>query len=263
MPDDKNPKIVTKGASPMVSDLLPEIRSQFQFVKDYASSPKYKERLSKMVNAERNLQQPLSAQPFVNEVMSGSRTDAPTDVVVSDIMNNNGQRLNALSQGKISISDTDLGRNTAGGYDSSYKDVRLNEDLTRANPTVPAHEFSHAINNGQQPYSPAFDEKYLKKIFIPPTNSRFEGEVQKPTEVKARLDAIRYLGAKKGIFDAGKTDFTPQDFRKLMKDKEISNDYNFKQILDQLPKDRQEKGFVWLMNEIASNNQPSANEDLV
>ena len=40
MPDDKNPKIVTKGASPMVSDLLPEIRSQFQFVKDYASSPK-------------------------------------------------------------------------------------------------------------------------------------------------------------------------------------------------------------------------------
>ena len=114
-----------------------------------------------------------------------------------------------------------------------------------------------------EPYSPAFDEKYLKKIFIPPTNSRFEGEVQKPTEVKARLDAIRYLGAKKGIFDAGKTDFTPQDFRKLMKDKEISNDYNFKQILDQLPKDRQEKGFVWLMNEIASNNQPSANEDLV
>lgn len=249
--DDKNPPKVVAPKS-----LLPEIQNQYAFIKDYVNSPKYKERLARMVNTERNLQQPINPQPFTNEVFAGSQTNAPTPEVVNNVVTANNEALQGLN-GKISVSDVNLGNNVAGGYDSAYNDIRMNQGLVEQNPTVPAHEISHAINDGRQPYSPAFDEKYLRKVFIPPTNSRFEGEVQKPTEVKARLDAVRFLGQKTGLYDAGKKEFTPADYDKLIKNKEISNDYNFKQILDQLPKNRKKTGFIWLMNNIAKvGNEP-------
>lgn len=216
-----------------------------------------------MVNTERNLQQPINPQPFANEVFAGSKTNDPTASVVNQVVASNNQALGGLANGNISVGDVDLGNNVAGGYDSAYNDIRLRNDLVQQNPTVPVHELSHGQNDGKQPYSPEFDEKYLRKVFIPPTNSRFEGEVQKPTEVKARLDAIRYLGSKKGIYDAGKSDFTPADYDKMIQDKEIKNDYNFKQILDQLPSDRKKTGFIWLMNNIAKIDISNSNEGLV
>lgn len=255
---DKDPKIV---ASKTATSLLPEIKKQYAFIQEYANSPKYKERLAKMTNTERNLQNPINHEKFANEVLAGYQTNVPTSAVVNNVVNDNNNALQAVGD-KISVGDVDLGTNVGGGYDSAYNDVRLREDLVRDNPTIPAHEFSHAMNDGKQPYSPAFDDKYLRKVFIPPTNSRFEGEVQKPTEVKARLDAVRYLGSKTGLFDAGKENFTPGDFRRLMKNKEVRDDYNFKQILSQLPKDRQETGFVWLMNNIAKVDQPSVTDDM-
>ena len=262
MPDnDKDPKVAVKSKTG--ASLLPAIREQFKFIQDYTNSPKYKERLTKMVNAERNLQGAINPNArFTNEVMSGSRVNTPTPQVVQNVVDMNNQNLTDIGQGNISVIGESLGTNVAGGFDSSMGDARLVEDLTRANPSVPAHEFSHGANDGRQPYSPAFDEKYLKKVFIPATNSRFQGEVQKPTEVKARLDAIRYLGSKKGIYDAGKSDFTPADYDKMIQDKEIKNDYNFKQILDQLPSDRKKTGFIWLMNNIAKVKGDDADSNM-
>lgn len=249
---------------PKKSTLLPEIQKQFQFLKDYTASPKYQERLAKMVNTEKMLQAAVAPERIAAEQMSAYQTNTPTPQVVSGIQQFNQQALNDLqAPGKIQVGDIDLGRNVAGGYDSSYDDVRMNEALVKLNPTVPVHEFSHASTGGQQPYSKKFEDMYTKKIFIPPTNSRFSGEVQKPTEVKARLDAIRYLGTKKGLFDAGKTDFTEKDWNKIINDNDIKNDFNFKQIVDQLPKDKKRVGFMWLMNNIAKLDTPSETENIV
>lgn len=244
-----------------VSKLMPEIQKQFQFLKDYTASPKYQERLTKMVNTEKILQNAMVPERLAAEQMSAFKTNTPTAQVVSGIQQYNQQSLAGLQQpGKIQVGDIDLGRNVAGGFDSAHDDVRMNEALVAQNPTVPVHEFSHASTGGQQPYSKKFQDTYLNKIFIRPGNSKFEGEVQKPTEVKARLDAIRYLGAKKGLFDAGKTDFTEKDWNKIINDKEIKNDFNFKQIVDQLPENKKRVGFTWLMNNIAKI-APEVNEN--
>lgn len=243
-----------------VSKLLPEIQKQFQFLKDYTASPKYQERLTRMVNTEKMLQNTAMPERLAAEQMSRYKTNTPTSEVVAGIQQYNQQALDDLQQpGKIEVGDIDLGKNVAGGYDSAYKDVRLNEELVGQNPTVPVHEFSHASTGGQQPYSKKFEEEYVNKIFIKPTNSMFSGEVQKPTEVKARLDAIRYLGAQKGLFDAGKESFTEKDWNKIINDKDIKNDFNFKQLMDQLPKDKKKVGFTWLMNNIAKV-APEVNE---
>lgn len=258
MPDGKVDPVKKR-----VSPLMPQIQKQFQYLKDYTASPKYQERLTKMVNTEKMLQSAVVPERLAAEQMSQYKTNTPTSQVVSGIQQSNQQALDALQQpGKIEVGDIDLGKNVAGGYDSAYDDVRLNEALVTQNPTVPVHEFSHASTGGQQPYSSKFQQEYLNKVFIPPTNSKFEGEVQKPTEVKARLDAIRFLGAEKGLFDAGKTDFTEADWKKLLNDKDIQKDFNFKQIYDQLPEGRKKTGFMWLMNNIAMVDGPSQTENL-
>lgn len=259
MPDGKKVDPPVKR----VSKLMPEIQKQFQFLKEYTASPKYQERLTKMVNTEKQLQNSLTNDRLAAEQMHAYRTNTPTADVVSGIQQFNQKALNSLQQpGKIVVGDIDLGRNVAGGYDSAYDDVRMNEALVAQNPTVPVHEFSHASTGGQQPYSKKFEDMYTKKIFITPKNSNYSGEVQKPTEVKARLDAIRYLGAQKGLFDASKTDFTERDWNNLIKDKDIKNDFNFKQIVDQLPDNKKKVGFVWLMNNIAKVDT-SHNDDIV
>jgi len=258
MPDPK------KVDPPVRVSLMPEIQKQFQFIKDYTASPKYQERLAKMVNTEKMLQNAVVPERIAAEQMSAYKTNTPTPQVVSGIQQFNQQALNDLQQpGKIQVGDIDLGKNVAGGYDSAYDDVRLNETLVGQNPTVPVHEFSHASTGGQQPYSPAFKETYLNKIFIRPGDSKFEGEVQKPTEVKARLDAVRYLGSEKKLFDAGKSNFTEKDWDKIIRDKDIRNDFNFKQIYDQLPEGKKKVGFIWLMNNIAKVQEPTSNNNLV
>jgi hypothetical protein len=160
--------------------------------------------------------------------------------------------------GNIKVGDINLGNNVAGGYDSSYNDVRFNSNLLGQNPTVPAHEFSHAANDGVQPYSDAFKSKYVDKYMIPASNSMYEPEVQKPTEVKARLDAIRGLASKKGIYDAGKETFTKEHLDKLKDDPEFKKDFNFNQLRDQLQKDYKDNGFIWLMNNIAKADEKPA-----
>jgi len=266
MPDeDKKPvvKVDTTKATKVGVSLLPEIRKQFEFIRDYTNSDKYKERLGRMVNTERMLQNTTNPGRFNNEVMAQSQTTDPTNQVVDKVLAANNESLGRIA-GKTSVGDVDLGRSVAGAYDSSIGDIRLREDLVANQaPTTMAHETSHGLNDSRQPYSPAFDERYLRKIFIPPTNSRFEGEIQKPTEVKARLDAVRYLGNKYGIFDAGKTNFTGKDYDNLLKNKEVREDINFKQIISQFPQDRKKANYIWLMNNIAKTGDDFPNENVV
>lgn len=267
MPDNKKEEPASKVSIKTTksgASLLPEIQKQFDFLQSYVNSPKYKERLGKMINTEKSLQQTATPQPFASEVLLPYKTNVPTGQVVQGVTSNLNQNLANLANNKIEVGNFNLGTNIAGGYDSAYKDIRLREDLLKQNPTVPVHELSHGALGGSQPYSPAYARQILSKIFIPPTNSKFEGEVQKPTEVKARLDAVRYLGSKHGLIDPGKTDFTIEDFRKLKQNKDIRNDFNFKQLLDQLPKGKEESGMVWLMNNIAkTKDQINPNEGLV
>ena len=232
------------------------IINQFDFARSYVNSPMYAQRLAKMVNTERGLPGSVNAAGgFTSELLNGYKSAQPVNYVASNIIKGNNQNLDAVAD-KISITNDSLGKNVAGGYDSSFNDVRFNAPLLSQNPTVPGHEFSHAVNDGVAPYSEQFKSKLVDNFMVPASNSMFEGEVQKPTEVKARLDAVRGLAAKKGLYDARKENFTKEHLDKLRKDPEVKNDFNFKQLQDQLKKEKKDDGFIWLMNNIAQNKQP-------
>ena len=243
------------------------LQPEIQYMENYLESPMYLERLAKMAGTEKQLQDD-SYGKFKAEQFSQSNVTDP----LKDIAFKQGERSKeALDYIKdnISIGDYDLGRGVAGVYDSGVKDIRLRKDLFAQNPTVGIHELSHATLTGREPYTKDFQEKYLDPIFLNPGSVGWEPIVQKPTEVKARLDSIRYLANKKGLYNPGKEKFTEKHLQLLEKDPEISKDFNYKQLKDQLKKGTKKTGFIWMMNNIAklqdeeSNSLPFAKDGKV
>jgi hypothetical protein len=233
------------------------LQPEIEYMKNYLESPMYLERLAKMAGTEKQLQDDTFGK-FNAEQFSQSNLDEPLLNVAGKQVKNTKDALNYIKD-NISIGDYDLGRDVAGVYDSGVKDIRLRKDLFAQNPTVGIHELSHATLAGREPYTKDLQEKYLNPIFLKPGSVGWEPIVQTPTEVKARLDSVRYLAKKKGLYNAGKEKFTEKHLQLLEKDPEIQKDFNFKQLKDQLKPGTKKTGFIWMMNNIAKLQDEESN----
>jgi hypothetical protein len=269
---DWNPKTISKNGEwiskfedggKKTSILTPEVK----YMEEYLNSPMYLERLTKMAGTEKQLQND-SYGKFNAEQFSTSNVTDPLKTVAGKQVQNTKDALNYIKN-NVFIADYDLGDRVAGAYDSGVKDIRLRKDLFAENPTVGIHELSHATLQGREPYTTDFRKKYLDPIFLEPGSVGWEPIVQKPTEVKARLDSVRYLAKKKGLYNPEKEKFTEKHLQLLEKDPEIQKDFNFKQLKDQLKKGTKNTGFIWMMNNIAklqneeSNSLPFAKDGKV
>ncbi len=238
--------------------LAPEIK----YMEEYLSSPMYLERLAKMAGTEKQLQ-PTNQGRFYSEQFEQSNIDDSLSAVANKQATRSKEALKDISS-NISIGDYNLGTNVAGVYDSGLKDIRLRQDLFNQNPTVGIHELSHATLSGREPYTQRFQEKYLNPIFKEPGSVGWEPYVQKPGEIKARLDSVRFLAQKKGLYNPGKEKFTEKHLQMLEKDPEIKKDFNYQQLKDQLKEGTKKTGFIWMMNNIAKlQDQPSTTDSLV
>ena len=242
------------------SILAPEIK----YMEEYLNSPMYLERLAKMAATEKQLQDFDSYNKrFSSEQFSHSKITDPLKNVAAKQAKNTKDALNYIKN-NVFIGDYDFGNivpgaTIAGVYDSGVKDIRLRKDLFEENPTVGIHELSHATLQGQDPYTTDFHKKYLDPILLEPGSVGWHPIVQVPTEIKARLDSVRYLAKKKGLYDAGKERFTEKHLRMLENDPEIKKDFNFKQLKDQLKPGTKSTGFIWMMNNIAKLQDEKSN----
>lgn len=251
-------KPVVKGSAD--PEVVGGIKSQFEYMRDYINSPKYKERLYKIVNTERNIQNSMNpATRFNSELLSSYNVGIKTPEIINSLVVGNNSNLDSISN-RIDVGPHDLGRNVAGVFDSSIGDVRLNDDLLKGNPTVPVHEFSHGTLNGNAPFSTQLRDKYVSPLLISPGTPGWDPTVANPAELKARVDAVRFLMKKNGIVDPGASNITPEHINKLRDIKGIKNDFNYKQLDDQLKGDKKTSGLLWLLNNIAkAKTQDSTN----
>jgi hypothetical protein len=129
--------------------------------------------------------------------------------------------------------------------------------------TMPVHEFSHSTTTND-PFSYKFSKAYLQgdkgimKGGLAPGDSLHS--TRSPTELKARIDVIRFLAKKNKIWDAGTTDITDEQLEKLMNHPNIRGNDAMGDVLRAIGKDKnQKKNFKWLLNNIAKNksNKPS------
>lgn len=237
----------------------PLVKDQYDFVNSYINSPMYKQRLQKLANTERMLEGGSSFNKFSgNELFAGSSLNENSSALAANAVAMSKNNLLNVKP-NIKIGDFNLGRGVGGAYDSSYNDLRMSSDYLKDNQTIPVHELSHATLDGAYPYSANFNKKYVSSLLKTPGSPGWEPEVQKPGELKARLDAIRYLLKKEGIYDAGTENFDNSHLEKLKKSKAITNDFNFKQLNDQLNDKHKNTGLIWLLNNIAQVDNQNSN----
>lgn len=249
-------KAVVKGTAD--PELAGGIKSQFDYVREYINSPKYKERLSRIVNTERNIQGSSNpANTFNSELLSNYNVGAKTPEIINSLVGVNNSNLDSVSN-NINVGPYNLGRNVAGVFDSSIGDVRLNANLLKNNPTVPVHEFSHSALNGNAPFSTQLRDRYVSPILKAPGTPGWDPTVSQPAELKSRVDAVRYLMKKNGIVDPGTSNITPEHINKLREINGIEKDFNYKQLDDQLLDNKKDSGLLWLLNNIAKVNGPTS-----
>jgi len=144
-------------------------------------------------------------------------------------------------------------------------------------PATVVHELSHQIF----PYTAekAFDygnkESYFKKSSLglyEKTDNESINYYASPTEKLARINELRWVLDKRGLYDATKRDFTEQDYINMIKanDPEINRILedlrtgSLKQLGDKavtLPKEEERENIIRLMNELAQNK--SNNSSLI
>jgi hypothetical protein len=228
----------------------PEIYKQFDYMEQYVKSPKFKQRLEKEFGAEAN-----SKTTYGNYMSPKERKDWVKDQVSNKIANSLSY-LKDIKNKKINIGNFVLNTLGAGGEYTAYdKQINIptgNLKVASNLATIPVHELSHASTDNQG-YPDIIKEQYVNKI-LSPLGERGNEYIQRPTEVKARLDAIRYLAMKKGIYNPMTQDIDEKGLKKLMSDKDITSDINYKDILGQLKDEYKVNGLKWLLNNIAKND---------
>jgi hypothetical protein len=130
---------------------------------------------------------------------------------------------------------------------------------------IPAHEYSHAVDDGGARIPDNTIDK-IAKLTKPydgvpfwrkgEGGHEFEYNAQ-PSEFVARMQAVRYMLAKKGIYDATREEFTEQHFNKMMADPAVKADTHLEDLLKVIKGTGREqmRNFVELMNTIAKNDK--------
>lgn len=236
------------------------IATGFKGAKDwtqsYINSPMYKQRLMRMNNTEK--------------LISGEFPGGGKNNPVNQQIQQRGASVAGITPQVVpEIPGDRPGEKTLAAYDTlgGGQTLRVRQDVasTPAATATMAHELSHGSLNGGQPYSQSFDYKYVSPMLVKPGGGKFTSTyspyIQSPTEMKARLDSIRFQMQKKGIHDARTQEFTPEQLKRLQADKEITGSQDYKDLNSQLPGNRKNAGMMWLFNNIAQNK--TANDGVV
>lgn len=242
-----------------IPNFLPDVvttPSEKQFLIDYINSPNYKEKLInsgyKDVDAEiqqrlKNVQQTNEIKQFgkpgiVRQIYNtareipystnGSAYDEKTHTLISDPITDREQTIyakpNEIKSHEYAHAETSLRGANVNGNNPFFVSSRLNNYDEK-------QLFERQINS--DPSSPNYDKPISEESF----------HDMQPIENKADLNALRYLLKERGIYDSGKGEFKKEHLKKLPK--------SF--VKDRLLKNYKEEDLIWLMNNIAMNDEKS------
>ena len=162
---------------------------------------------------------------------------------------------------------------SVGNISFTYIEGSLYTQLTQlpvGQGTIPVHEFSHQstdgnallLKNTKKEISRLVNKDTGSYTFYTSFKDKESGIIYSylddPTEVRARVDALRYLLNRYNIYNAGTEKFKEKHFKKLIRIKEIRNDSSVMEVFEQILKNK--KSLFWLMNNIAKIHHQLAHE---
>jgi hypothetical protein len=220
-----------------------------QWTLDYINSPKYKERLTK--SGYKNVPEEIKIRS--GNVKNTKIEPIPNEAYEMKKMWDSGDFDTYSSNYNLDKNIIHLNeKNDALLHKDIYKNSKF--ILPKINETE-AHEFGHAEVQRVDPTGENdFDFRLNKKDVdnLIKRGGRSKGinkHDQDPYENKADLNSFRYNLKQQGIYDAGNEEFTEEHLKKARK--------TFAK--DRLLKNYSDKDLIWLMNNIAQNEQPDEN----
>ena len=246
---------------------------QIDYIDSYINSPMYKKRLvnvlSKDVDNSGNFLNPMAqevgAKKGENVLNVAKRIIAMQNKSIQDASYNISNSLHYGAAGQ-SVPTFDKNKN----FINSVVSV-LPREVDELKSTV-AHEASHASTTNLNPYSSVFAKKYVSSRIKNPFDGfdkSWFNYASQPTELKARIDGVRYILNKSGIYDAGKEEFNESHYRKINDILKNPSSYDLSpsdiRDLKNLTMDAGGSGkenFIWLMNNIAKNKSNTDNSGL-
>lgn len=135
--------------------------------------------------------------------------------------------------------------------------------------TTPLHEFSHAADDGgyriPSKTSQLIHNSTKDYLNFPASeqwiDSNLFGYQNSPSELSARLKVLAYEAEKAGIWKPGEEEFIDGMYNEMLRDKDLMNNSNVKDILEAIPGSnfsKQKRAILTkLLNEIAMNDQSS------
>lgn len=204
------------------------IQEQRTWLTDYLNSPKYKERLKKEF--------PSFSEEQINSQLGQRKANLKNAKVevVDRIGKNPGFIFGDYNNGKIRVENGSL-------YHPDYN-------------TIPVHELGHAIDAGGKLVS-----EYTKRILGKNLN-KDNPYYSNPTEFINRLQPVRFLLEKEGLYKAGSQDFDSKIFDQMQENPNINRNTHYQDIMNTLngkTEEEKKNQFIMMMNTIASNNNTS------
>jgi hypothetical protein len=133
--------------------------------------------------------------------------------------------------------------------------------------TIPLHELGHAVDDAGYRIPTSTEKKihsytewhpFSKSLNMPnyKNNGLTFDYYNTPSEFINRLQPIRYLLNKEGLYDTRDADFTEKDYDNMLKNKNINNNQHYIDVMKSLKGDKKQKkkAFVDLINTVAKND---------
>ena len=246
---------------------------QKEWLTSYVQSPKYKERLGKEFAGQSDefIQQENDARlnNLLNTKTKYVKSIGNSPGWISGMMvpkENKGEIYDNASKKFIKNKWSPGAR----GYDKKGTVYLENEyrpdhwNPSEGFETTPLHELGHAVDDAGYRI-PASTEKKIhnytdwqsisKSLNLPnyKNNGLTFDYYNTPSEFINRIQPIRYLLNKEGLYDARTSDFTEKDYDNMLKNKNLNNNQHYKDVMNSLKGDKKQKkkAFVDLMNTVA------------
>ena len=228
---------------------------QYKWFKDYMQSPKYVERLQKEFPNYNKDQIGKEVKSRLENVMQTRVGFLPRSSNISTGVGGTQGVYNADEYPGAIMLRPEYSENhpakslfKPGNYLSGYT-------------TIPLHEWSHAADDGGNRIPQSTTDLMLSKmkensLGLPKDKYYYT----KPTEYLGRMQPLRYLMQKEGLYNAGTQDFTKEDLEKAKQNKTIKNNVHFQNLMENVNSD---EGFIELMNKVASVNQKDNSKTLM
>lgn len=230
------------------------IEMQTEWLESYIESDKFEERITKELLINKSLESNSNAveesstqkiiSPDLSQLTSKDKKEVKETIHFRKLLVKHGK---TIITDKIDEDENIIGQ--SGSDKENPLKIQYAKDFIEVDNSTPVHELTHQSTSGND------NMMYGTKFLLKERAVGGSEYLNKPTEIHARINQLRYTLKKLNIYDTSTEDFTEEHYNKIFKmgNEEILESSGIRGLLDTLDKD----DLIWFMNNMAGTSVAS------